>query len=92
MQINHHRMPMMLIALGFLASCVNPQDIVEIKKNQKDILAKLDKVGKGAARPTPPSRPKGPDPKKVYAFPADTSPAKGPKDALVTLIEISDFQ
>jgi protein-disulfide isomerase len=37
-------------------------------------------------------RPNRPDPSKVYAFPAGDSPAKGPEDAWVTVIEISEFQ
>jgi hypothetical protein len=74
-----------------LASCVSRADIEELKKNQKDILTKLDKVQAAPARPTP-QRPRGPDPGKVYSFPVEGSPAKGPNDAWITIIEVSDFQ
>ena len=48
---------------------------------------------KAAAKPqAPPPRPGRPDPAKVYAFAAGDSPAKGPKDAWVTVIEVSEFQ
>ena len=93
MRLAQHRIPLMLVGMGLLASCVTRADIEEIKKNQTDILTKLDAVAKAgpAARPQP-QRPRGPDPSKVYAFPVGDSPAKGPKDAWVTLIEVSDFQ
>ncbi len=74
-----------------LAGCVTRGDIEEIKENQKKILDKLERGGP-AARPTPPARPQGPDPAKTYAFPAGDSPAKGPADAWVTIIEGSEFQ
>ena len=92
MRLAHHRVPMFLLGASFLAGCITRADIEEIKKNQKEILAKLDNVQKaGPQRPTPP-QPQGPDPAKVYAFPIEDSPIKGPKDALVTLVEVSDFQ
>ena len=92
MRLSQQRIPLMLVGLGMLSACVTRADIEEIKKNQKDIITKLDSVGKaGPARPAP-QRPRGPDPTKVYAFPAGDSPAKGPKDAWVTILEISDFQ
>jgi protein-disulfide isomerase len=83
-----------LVSLA-LASCVDPNDISEIKKNQKQILDKLDEVAKQrAAQPTPqqPQRPRGPDPSKAYSFDVGKSPVKGPNDAWVTIIEVSDFQ
>ena len=91
MRLPQHRVLPLLIGFAFAAGCTNRADIEELKKNQKDILAKLDKVQSGAAR-QPPKRPPGPDPKQTYAFPVEHSPIKGPKEAWVTLIEVSDFQ
>ena len=84
------RVPLMLLAMG-LAACVTRGDIEELKETQKEILKKLDK-GVARAQPQQPQRPRGPDPAKVYAFPAGQSYAKGGKDAWVTIIEVSDFQ
>lgn len=80
------------LAVGITSGCTSRADIEEIKKNQKDILAKLDKVGTGAAaRPSRP-QPKRPDPNKIYSFTVDDTSIKGDKDAWVTVVEISDFQ
>ncbi len=93
MRLTQQRVPLLLLGFTFLAGCITRADIEEIKKNQKDILTKLDKVGKaGPQRPTPPQKPRGPDPAKTYSFPVGDSPQKGPKDAWVTVIEVSDFQ
>lgn len=81
----------LVVAFG-LAGCVTRGEIEEIKSNQKDILAKLDKIAAGAPRPAAPQAPRGPDPAKVYAFPVGDSPEHGPKDAWVTIVEVSDFQ
>jgi protein-disulfide isomerase len=51
-----------------------------------------------APRPTPSARAPAPpthgpeDPKAIYKVPVDDSPAKGPADALVTVVISSDFQ
>ena len=85
------RVPLMLLAMG-LAACVTRGDIEEIKETQKEILKKIEAGGGARAKPAQPQRPRGPDPAKVYAFPAGNSYAKGAKDAWVTIIEVSDFQ
>ncbi|HEY6099855.1 MAG TPA: thioredoxin domain-containing protein [Anaeromyxobacter sp.] len=57
----------------------------------------VDGGARPAARPPsvaaqrPPQRPTE-DPKAVYRLPLDDSPAKGPADALVTIVESSDFE
>ena len=86
-----HRHGLILRFAMFAVSCVSRVDIEEIKQNQKDILKKLDGVSKGGPAKRP-QRPRGPDANKTYAFPAGDSHAKGPGDAWVTVIEVSDFQ
>jgi len=90
-----------LIVIGIAAiSCVSKADLDEIKATQKQItaaqkqmLTKLEAISKRpAAAAAKPQRPRGPDPQKTYAFPVEKSPSKGAKDALVTIIEVSDFQ
>ncbi|HET9551642.1 MAG TPA: thioredoxin domain-containing protein [Anaeromyxobacteraceae bacterium] len=63
-------------------------------------FAKSAVVGSPAPAPTPAARPAAAprparpqeDPKAVYRVPVDDSPAKGPADALVTIVEASDFE
>jgi protein-disulfide isomerase len=80
-----------LLALS-VAACVTRGDIEEIKENQKTIIDKLEKVARAPARPTPPQRPRGPDRASTYSFPVGESFARGSNDALITLIEVTDFQ
>lgn len=86
-----------LIGLVALAACGgNPADIEELKKGQKEILAKLEALDKTvqtvkAAAPAAPARPQI-DPTKVYNIPTEGSAMKGPKDAKVTIIKFSDYQ
>ncbi len=92
-----HRATLVGVALASLtlAACVDPNDISEIKKNQKQIIEKLDEIGKkGPAAPSPRQRPmpRRPDPAKVYSFDVGSSPIRGPSDAWVTIVEVSDFQ
>jgi protein-disulfide isomerase len=51
-------------------------------------------TAKGATKAAAPSRPNAPadDTKTVYKMPADQAFAKGPADALVTIVEFSEFQ
>jgi protein-disulfide isomerase len=85
-----------LIGLVALAGCGgNPADIEELKKGQKEILAKLEALDKTVqtvkAAPAAPGRPQI-DPTKVYNIPVDGSAMKGPKDAKVTIVKFSDYQ
>ena len=85
-------------AAFLLTSCgASPEQVAEIKKSQEEILAKLEKeiipkIDKLAAPAPAPQAPGRPDPAKVYAFEVGESAAKGPADAWVTIIEVSDFQ
>jgi outer membrane murein-binding lipoprotein Lpp len=85
-----------------LAGCTNGGELDEIKRNQKEILKKLDQLSvgsaaqpaPGAARPAaaaPRARPGQPDPSQVYAYPVGDSPTKGPANAWVTVVESSAF-
>lgn len=84
-----------ILGLVGAAGCVTRGEVEELKNGQKEILAKLDKMektgGRGGAGGAG-QAPRGPDPTKVYAFPAGDGAVKGPTDAWVTIIEVSDFQ
>ncbi len=83
-----------VIAVACLATavgCASKSDITELKASQDKIIAKLDEI-KSAAAPGAPQRPSMPDPAKVYAMTVDNAQAKGPKDAWITVVEVSDFQ
>ena len=89
MRMAAHQVPMILLGIG-LAACVTRGDIEEIKENQKKIMDKLDKSGRAA--PQRPQRPRGPDRAATYSVPIGESMARGPADAWVTLVEVTDFQ
>jgi protein-disulfide isomerase len=82
------------ILIAACAACGGSSaDIEEIKKGQKDVLAKLESMEKAlAARPAAaPARPTI-DPNKVYNIPVENAHVRGPKGAPVTIVEFSDFQ
>ena len=57
-----------------------------------DALEELELAGGGGAPSRPPSRPARPDRDKDYDVEVGDAPSKGPEDALVTIVEWSDFQ
>jgi len=71
------------------------QKLLAAGTSQRDLYAALTKSGLEAAKPQAAAgaqRPV-PDPKAVYKVPVDDkAPQKGPSDALVTIVEFSDFQ
>ena len=86
----------LLLGLATLAACGGSAgDIEELKKGQKDILAKLDGLDKAVqqikGQPAAPQRAQL-DPNKVYTIAAGDSALKGPRQAKVTITEFSDFQ
>jgi len=90
MRLLSHQVPLMVLGLA-LAACVTRADIDDIKDTQKKILAKLEAGGR-PGMPQQQQRPQGRIRTKVYAFPAGDAAAKGPADAWVTIVEVSDFQ
>jgi protein-disulfide isomerase len=87
-----------LALIVVLASCGgNPADIEELKKGQKEILDKLAALDKNVQQiktAPPAAAPQRPqvDPNKVYNIPLANSPARGPDNAKVTIVEFSDYQ
>jgi len=86
----------LLLSVATLTACGgSASDIQDIKKGQRDILAKLDTLDKTVqqmrAQPAAAQRPQM-DPNKVYTIPIGTTPVRGPKTAKVTILEFSDFQ
>ena len=57
-----------------------------------EALEELELAGGGGPPSRPPSRPSRPDRDKEYDVEIGEAPIKGPKDALVTIVEWSDFQ
>jgi protein-disulfide isomerase len=94
-----------MIACSFVAAAVagcDPKgaDLEEVKKDQREIFFKLGSLDKAVqqvgAQPAAPAaaaaEPRKDYPNKVYTIPVAESPAKGPSDARVTIVEFSDFQ
>jgi protein-disulfide isomerase len=92
--------PARSLLLGFatLTACGggSATDIQELKKGQKDILAKLEGLESTIKqiRAQPAAQPARPqlDPSKAYTIPIANSPVRGPKAAKVSIVEFSDFQ
>jgi len=85
-----------LFGLAALVACgANPADLEELKKGQKDILAKLETLDKAVKEARPAAAPAAQpqiDPNQVFNIPVASSPLKGPRDAKVTIVKFSDYQ
>ena len=85
-----------LLGLATLSACgASPGDVEEIKKGQKDILAKLDNLEKSvqkAQAAAPAAARPATDANKVYDLQVGNTPVRGPKTAKVSIVEFSDFQ
>ena len=90
----------------YVASCVDPQEVADIKAKvdevqaqQKDMIGKLAGLeagqkkilDKGPAAAARPAKPKD-DPNKVYPVKKGNSFWKGAANPTVTVVEFSDFQ
>lgn len=75
---------------------VSRDELESLKAQHADALARLDRLERarvGApSAPAVPSAPRAPEGGKVYAVSVGKSPQRGPADAWVTIVEISDFQ
>ncbi len=64
--------------LGVAACGASTADVEELKKGQKDILAKLDNLSKAVQQqPQRAAAAGAADPNKVYTIPVGSSPVKG---------------
>jgi protein-disulfide isomerase len=78
-----------------LISAMNWEQTRRVQRALDDRLGQIDdrltklasrvEQGGGSAR-------RGPDPNKVYVVKTDGSPARGPANAPLTIVEFSDFQ
>jgi len=71
------------------------EELIKAGAKRSEIYARIMKAGKDKRTPPPRperKRPGQPDPKANYAVPVDDRPAWGKADALVTIVEFSDFQ
>ncbi len=83
--------------MAALTACgASPEDIVDIRSNQKQILDKLGeadrKLTQLASAARPPGQEAPQDPNKVYTLPVGTSPVRGPAGAKVSIVTFEDFQ
>jgi len=71
------------------------EQLIKDGSKRSEIYARIMKAAKDKRTEPPPEnkpRPGQPDPAANYAVPTDGRPSFGPEDALVTIIELSDFQ
>jgi protein-disulfide isomerase len=85
-----------LLALSVVGGCRTTSDVEEIKATQEQILERLAALERNdqalLASLRSGALPDGSDPNQVYGIAAGASPAKGPKDAPVTIVEFLDYQ
>ena len=84
------------VAMGSVSCGRHPQESKELEDQYRQILSRLadleQKIDRMASRPASAARPLGPDPARTYSLPIEGSPAKGPSDAPITIVEFADYQ
>lgn len=93
--MTHRGHGLAVAALAFMVACgPSPNDVKEIKAQQQEILNKLGQFSERLDKVAQvrPARPQPADPNQVYQLPVGNSPAKGPADAKVAIVEFADFQ
>lgn len=81
-----------LAGASMACSAVGREEFEALRRAQADTQARVEKLERTQARAPAPARPQGPDASKTYAIPVGNAPVRGPADAYVTIVEISDFQ
>lgn len=86
----------LLISVGVVIGSVLLAGALDRTTQQLEVVAEAVRgqgdAQRAAARPTPPSRPKRPDPGTRYEVALGEAPVRGSADAAITIVEWSDFQ
>jgi protein-disulfide isomerase len=81
------------VAVLIAIASVNLYEARRQRAELNDRLAQLvTAVNSRPAHPAAPARLSGPDPDKVYTVNTEGAPFEGPKSAVITIVEFSDFQ
>jgi hypothetical protein len=90
--------PLATVVLAVAVACgPSPEQIDELKAQQKEILGKLGAVDTtlekiAAASPAPTPSAPAVDPNQVFELPVGASPVKGDPNGKVAIVEFADFQ